>query len=147
MTVLEHLRRILAESIEQPLADVGIKLTGDRSGYTVAHYAGRKGDFERTVTVVRDKWWSKNRGRFIIFLEVERKESSDSTSERGRPDTVDVPLGDLMGRDTSDWKIWATDDATPFIEQLHKGMCEHGIPWLERVSDPEGFLQWQEDEY
>ena len=74
MTVIEHLREILAESIEEPLADVGIHLTDDCSGYTIAHYAGRKGDFDRTVTVVRDKWWSKSRGRFTIFIGVERTE-------------------------------------------------------------------------
>ena len=144
MTVLEHLREILAKSIAGPLAEVGIELTDDRSGYTVAHYAGRKGDFLRTVTVVRDKWWSRNRGRFTIFLGVERleQENEDPLDK----DAAEIPLSNLMGRETSDWKIWASDDALPFIEQLGSGIREHRIPWLERVSDPDGFAQWKQDE-
>ena len=143
MTVLEHLRDILADSIERPLSDIGIVLTTDRTGYTVAHYSGRKNDFDRSVTVVRDKWWNKNRGRFTVFLIVQ-----PSGGDPDDPDPVhaEMPLADLMGHKTSDWKIWATDDKSSFVDQLENGMLEHGIPWLDRVSNPEGFAQWQEEE-
>ena len=136
----------MAESIEGPLADIGIRLTEDRAGHTVAHYSGRKGDFDRTVTVVRDKWWSKNRGRFTIFLAVEPANRNSNRVDGVDSDAAEMPLADLMGRGTSDWKIWATDDKPPFIDELKSGMQEHGIPWLERVSDPEGFAQWREEE-
>lgn len=53
MTVLEHLRQILAESIEPQLAECGVHLTVDRSGYTIARDAGSKTNFEREVTVLR----------------------------------------------------------------------------------------------
>ena len=146
MTALEHLREILAESIEVPLAESGIRLTNDRAGYTVAHYSGRKSDFERTVTVVRDKWWRKNRGQFTIFLAVEPVHDNDQETDILDHEHVEIPLADLMGRETSDWKIWATDDKTPFIVQLKTGILEHRIPWLERVSNPTGYAQWKEEE-
>jgi len=141
MTVIEHLREILAASIDEPLANVGIRLTDDRTGQTIAHYSGRTKDFNRMVTVVRDKWWSKTRGRFTIFLSVAKNVIDD-----GGTGYAEMPLGDLMGRDSSDWKIWASDDAARFVDELRDGIINHGIPWLERISEYDGFTQWLEYE-
>lgn len=72
--------------------------------------------------------------------------SSRSRSAILEKDAAEIPLSSLMGRERSDWTIWASDDALPFMEQLGNGMREHGIPWLERVSDPDGFAQCKQDE-
>lgn len=145
MAVIEHLRQILTESIEPQLATAGICLTGDRSGYTIARYAGRRNNFDREVVVVREKWWSKNRGRFTIFLIV-RRTARDATQEMDNDDSVETNLGYLTGNDTQDWKIWTTDDAQTFVEMLSAGMRDAGLPWLERVSTDEGFDKYQADE-
>ncbi len=146
MTVIEHLRQILAESIEPQLANAGINLTGDRSGYTIARYAGRSKNFDREVTVVRDKWWSKNRGRFTIFLSVCRTESDLKNPPMDGEQSVETRLGYLAQNDTQGWKIWATDDAGPFVEMLTNGMRDFGIPWLEQVSNDDGFDKYRADE-
>ncbi|QDV88797.1 hypothetical protein [Planctomycetes bacterium TBK1r] len=146
MTVIEHLRRILAESIEPQLASADIYLTGDRSGNTIARYSGRRNNFDCEVTVVRDKWWSKNRGRFTIFFVVSRTVNYSTQGEMNDDDSVEANLGCLIGDGTQDWKIWATDDAEPFVETLSAGMRDYGIPWLERVSTDRGFDKYQADE-
>ncbi len=146
MTVIEHLRQILAESIEPQLAHVGINLSHDRSGYTIARYAGRRKNFNREVNVVRDKWWSKNRGRFTIFLRVCRADNDSKNTQVGCDESVETSLGYLTQNDTQDWKIWATDDAGPFVEMLSDGMRDYGIPWLEHVSNDQGFDKYRADE-
>ncbi len=146
MTVLEHLRQVLRESIDQPLADIGLRLTESHEEYTVAHYQGRSGVYLQTVTVVRDKWWNKARGRFTIFLVVEPIGDHQEEADILDREHVEVPLADLMQRPSSDWKIWGTDDPAPLIEQLKAGMRDHGITWLRRVSNPEGYAAWKEEE-
>lgn len=143
MTVLEHLRDILADSITGPLSGIGIHLTDVRTGYTVALYSGVNDGFTRSVQIVRDKWWNKTRGRFTVFLIVDppRTDPNDPHSEN-----ASIPLADLMGHTTSDWKIWATDDKASFVDQLQTGMIEHGIPWIERVSSTAGYAEWAEEE-
>ena len=146
MTVLEHLRRILAASIEPQLAEAGLNLTNDRSGYTIARYAGRKGTFEREVTVVRDKWWSKSRGRFTVFLSVYPQNVDSAKSDAGIERCAETNLGHLMESENHDWKIWATDDAGPLIDALSRGMRDFGLPWLESVSDTDGFARYLAEE-
>lgn len=146
MTVLKHLRGILAASIEPQLAEAGLNLTDDRSGYTIARYAGTKGGFEREVIVVRDKWWSKNRGRFTVFLTVCPRNVDSATSDADVDRCAETNLGHLMANENHRWKIWVTDDAGPFVEALSRGMRDFGIPWLERLSDTGGFARYLADE-
>ncbi len=146
MTVLEHLRQILSESIEPLLADIGIALTGDQSGYTIDRYNGRKNNFEREVTVVCGKWWSKNRGRFTIFLIVRGATDNSVQKQTNGHDWLEINLGYLMENDTQDWKIWTTDDAQAFVDILTAGMKDYGIPWLERLSTDDCFDRYLADE-
>lgn len=145
MRVIDYVRQILDDSIAEPLAEVGIQLTDDRTGYTVARYEGAKTDFIREVCVLRDKWMSKNKGHFVVALSVKRDCLDETDLKEVYRNTAQSSLADLMDQPKHYWRIWITDDAAPFVEEFNRGMREHGIPWLERLSEPDNFMKWQEE--
>jgi hypothetical protein len=135
MTVTKHLQNVLRVAVENQLAEIGLHPMVDLAPNIVAAYQGECNGLVRSVWVERDKWWSKNRGRFTVFLTVQE--------DNAKAGIACVPLATLMGREEADWKIWATDDQEQFVTMFADGMRNHGIPWLTAVGTPEGLARWR----